>query len=106
VVAENQIRLVVQTFRDRLFTDIFRGAPRCRRRWVFAKDDSHAEDITRIIREEFGRGNDFCQKITYKTTGKKPEDILAEFRNSFQSPHRRHGGHDRHGARTSSRWNA
>ena len=50
---------------------------------VFAKDDSHAEDITRIVREEFGKGNDFCQKITYRTTGKKPEDLLAEFRNCY-----------------------
>jgi type I restriction enzyme, R subunit len=50
---------------------------------IFAKDDSHAEDITRIVREEFGKGNDFCQKITYKTTGKKPEELLAEFRNSY-----------------------
>ncbi len=83
VVAENQIRLVVQTFRDRLFTDIFPGRTEVPKTLVFAKDDSHAEDITRVIREEFGRGNDFCQKITYKTTGKKPEDILTEFRNSF-----------------------
>ncbi len=83
VVAENQIRLVIQTFRDRLFTDIFRGRTEVPKTLVFAKDDSHAEDITRIIREEFGRGNDFCQKITYRTTGNKPENILAEFRNSF-----------------------
>ena len=83
VVAENQIRLVIRTFRDRLFTDIFPGRTEVPKTLVFAKDDSHAEDITRIIREEFGRGNDFCQKITYKTTGKKPEDMLAEFRNSF-----------------------
>lgn len=83
VVAENQIRLVVRTFRDRLFTEIFPGRTEVPKALVFAKDDAHADDITRIIREEFGRGNDFCQKITYKTTGKKPEDLLAEFRNSF-----------------------
>ena len=83
VVAENQIRLVIRTFRDRLFTDIFPDRTEVPKTLVFAKDDAHAEDITRIIREEFGRGNDFCQKITYKTTGKKPEDLLAEFRNSF-----------------------
>jgi type I restriction enzyme, R subunit len=83
VVAEDQIRLVIRTFRDRLFTEIFPGRAEVPKTLVFAKDDSHAEDITRIIREEFGRGNDFCQKITYKTTGKKPEDLLAEFRNSF-----------------------
>jgi type I restriction enzyme, R subunit len=83
VVAEDQIRLVIRTFRDKLFTEIFPNRTEVPKTLVFAKDDSHAEDITKIIREEFGRGNDFCQKITYKTTGKKPEDLLAEFRNSF-----------------------
>ena len=34
---------------------------------VFAKDDFHAEDIVRLAREEFGEGNEFCQKITYRT---------------------------------------
>jgi type I restriction enzyme R subunit len=83
VVAEDQIRLVIRTFRDKLFTDIFPHRTEVPKTLVFAKDDSHAEDITKIIRAEFSRGNDFCQKITYKTTGKKPEDLLAEFRNSF-----------------------
>ena len=35
------------------------------------------------MREEFGKGNDFCQKITYRTTGKKPEELLQEFRTTF-----------------------
>jgi type I restriction enzyme R subunit len=83
VVSPEQIRLVVRTFRDRLFTEIFPGRTEVPKTLIFAKDDSHAEDITRIVREEFGKGNDFCQKITYRTTGKKPEELLAEFRNSF-----------------------
>ena len=83
VVAEDQIRLVVRTFKQRLFTEIFPGRTEVPKTLVFAKDDSHAEDITRILREEFGKGNDFAQKITYRTTGKKPEDLLAEFRNSY-----------------------
>jgi type I restriction enzyme R subunit len=83
VVAEDQIRLVVRTFKQRLFIDIFPGRTEVPKTLVFAKDDSHAEDITRILREEFGKGNDFAQKITYRTTGKKPEDLLADFRNSF-----------------------
>jgi len=83
VVAEDQIRLVVNTFKQRLFTEIFPGRTEVPKTLVFAKDDSHAEDITRILREEFGKGNDFAQKITYRTTGKKPEDLLAEFRNSY-----------------------
>ena len=49
---------------------------------IFAKDDNHAEAITEITREVFDRGNKFCQKITYKTTGERPENILASFRNS------------------------
>jgi type I restriction enzyme R subunit len=82
VVAENQIRLVVRTFRERL-PEIFPGRTEVPKTLVFAKTDLHAEDIVRIMREEFGKGNDFCQKITSKTTGKKPEDLLADFRNSY-----------------------
>jgi type I restriction enzyme R subunit len=83
VVAEGQIRLVVRTFRDRLFREIFPGRKEVPKTLVFAKTDLHADDIVRIMREEFGKGNDFCQKITSKTTGKKPEDLLNEFRNTF-----------------------
>lgn len=83
VVAKDQIRLIVRTFRDRLFTDLFPGRTEVPKTLVFAKDDSHAEDIVETIREEFARGNDFCQKITYKTTGRKPEDLITDFRNSF-----------------------
>jgi type I restriction enzyme R subunit len=75
---------------------------------IFAKDDTHADDIVQICREVFGKGNDFCQKITYRTgfvrvVEKKkqadgtevqevawkrastlsPEEILAAFRNSY-----------------------
>ena len=50
---------------------------------IFAKDDSHAEDIVRIAREEFGKGNEFCQKITYRVGNANPEDLIAAFRNSY-----------------------
>jgi type I restriction enzyme R subunit len=83
VVAEDQIRLVIRTFRERLFTHIFPGRTEVPKTLVFAKTDNHAEDIVRVIREEFGAGNDFCQKITSKTTGKKPDVLLNEFRNSY-----------------------
>ncbi len=83
VVAKDQIRLIVRTFRDRLFTDLFPGRKEVPKTLIFAKDDSHAEDIVEIMREEFGRGNAFCQKITYKTTGKKPSDLIQDFRNSY-----------------------
>ncbi len=94
VVAPDQIRTVVRTFRDRLFTEIFPGRTEVPKTLVFAKDDSHAEDIVEIIRQEFGKGNEFCKKITYRTTGEKPEDLIASFRNSLQPAHRRDGGYD------------
>ncbi len=85
VVAKDQIRLIIRTFRDRL-PQIFPGRTDVPKTLVFAKDDNHAEDITEIIREEFDRGNEFCKKITYKTsTGtskEKPEDLIKSFRNS------------------------
>ena len=82
VVAVDQIRTVVQTFRDKVLTEIFPGRTWVPKTLIFAKDDSHAEDIVRIVREEFGKGNDFCQKITYRTTGVKPEELIAAFRTS------------------------
>lgn len=82
VVARDQIRLVIQTFKNKL-PELFPGRSEVPKTLIFAKDDSHADDITAIIREVFGLGNDFCQKITYKTTGKKPEELLAEFRTGY-----------------------
>jgi len=81
VVVPDQIRLVIRTFND-LLPEIFPGRVTVPKTLIFAKDDSHAEDITKIVREVFGLGNEFCQKITYKTTGDKPENIIASFRNS------------------------
>ena len=88
VVAVDQIRTVIRTFRDNLFKPlddggIFPGRSEVPKTLIFAKDDSHADDIVRICREEFGQGNDFAVKITYRTTGAKPEDLLNQFRNSY-----------------------
>ena len=83
VVAKDQIRTVIRTFRDKLFTEIFPGRSHVPKTLIFAKDDSHAEDIVEAVREEFAKGNEFCQKITYRTIGRNPEDLIAEFRNSY-----------------------
>jgi type I restriction enzyme R subunit len=85
VVSHDQIRTIVQTFRDRLFTEIFPGRTEVPKTLIFAKSDAHADDIVRIVREEFGKGNEFAAKITYKSgsQGQKPEDLLASFRNSY-----------------------
>jgi len=82
VVAPDQIRTVIRTYRDALFTDIFPGRTEVPKTLVFAKDDSHAEDIVHILREEFGKGNDFCKKITYRTP-EKSEELINSFRNSY-----------------------
>ena len=82
VVSKDQIRTVIKTFRDKLPTEIFPGRKEVPKTLVFAKDDCHAEDIVEIIREEFGKGNDFCKKITYRTM-ERTEDLIASFRNSY-----------------------
>ena len=83
VVSPSQIRTVIRAFKDKITTEIFPDRTEVPKTLVFAKDDSHAEDITKIIREEFGKGNEFCKKITYRTTGEKTENLIASFRNSF-----------------------
>ncbi|WP_411847433.1 DEAD/DEAH box helicase family protein [Roseibacillus persicicus] len=81
VVVPDQIRTVIRTFREKLFTDLFpgRSGDWVPKTLIFAKTDEHAEDIVNLVREEFGKGNDFCKKVTYKAGG-KPEDIIKAFR--------------------------
>jgi type I restriction enzyme, R subunit len=50
---------------------------------IFAKDDAHADEIVQLAREVFGKGNEFGAKITYKSTGRKTDELIAEFRNSY-----------------------
>jgi type I restriction enzyme R subunit len=83
VVAVDQIRTIIRTFKEKVLTEIFPGREHVPKTLIFAKDDSHAEDIVKMVREEFGKGNDFAQKITYKTTGATPEELIASFRNSY-----------------------
>lgn len=65
IVVPDQIRTIVKTFRDKI-PEIFPGHAEVPKTLVFAKTDSHADDIIQIIREEFAEGNAFCKKITYK----------------------------------------
>src|SRR5438477_966923 len=108
VVSESQIRTVLQQFRSKVLPDAFPGRAEVPKTLIFAKDDSHADDVVRLVREVFAEGNDFCQKITYrtgftkitkkvekddgteseitewvKTSSLTPDEILANFRNSF-----------------------
>lgn len=80
VTATDQIRTVLETFRDRLFTEIFPGRTTVPKTLIFAKDDNHAEEIVTQIREVFGKGNDFAAKITYSARNAKEQ--LKAFRTS------------------------
>ncbi len=108
VVSESQIRTVLTEYRDKVIPDAFPDRKEVPKTLIFAKDDSHADDIVRLVREVFAEGNDFCQKITYrtgftkvtkkvknedgtesdvtewvKTNSMTPDELLANFRNSF-----------------------
>ncbi len=87
VVNPNQIRTVIRTFKDHLpqiFPDRFDvdGLFEVPKTLVFAKTDSHADDIIQIIREEFNEENRFCKKITYKTE-EDAKSVLSQFRNAY-----------------------
>ena len=80
VVAPNQIRTVLETYRDTVFTELFPGRTTVPKTVIFAKDDNHAEKIVEIVREVFGKGNEFAQKITYRVKDADPEQLIKEFR--------------------------
>ncbi len=81
VVNPDQIRTVIRTFRDKL-PEIFSGRTEVPKTLIFAKTDSHADDIIQTVREEFAEGNEFCKKVTYKTE-EDPKSVLAQFRNDY-----------------------
>jgi type I restriction enzyme R subunit len=88
IVNPNQIRLIIKTFKEHLpemFPDRYteNGEFEIPKTLIFAKTDSHADDIINIVREEFGEGNSFCKKITYRNKDEDPKSVLAQFRNDY-----------------------
>ncbi|HRO85178.1 MAG TPA: DEAD/DEAH box helicase family protein, partial [Niabella sp.] len=88
IVNPNQIRLIIKTFKEHLpemFPDRLteKGEFEIPKTLIFAKTDSHADDIINIVREEFGEGNSFCKKITYRNKDEDPKSVLAQFRNDY-----------------------
>jgi type I restriction enzyme R subunit len=87
IVNPSQIRTVVKTFRDKL-PEIFPdrggadGEYEVPKTLIFAKTDSHADDIIQIVREEFGESSAFCKKVTYKNE-EDPKSVLQQFRNEY-----------------------
>ncbi len=88
VVNLSQIRNIIKEYKRALRAEIFpnridsNGDYEVPKTLVFAKTDSHADDIIKIIREEFNEGNEFCKKVTYKIT-EDPKSVLNRFRNSY-----------------------
>lgn len=81
IVNPSQIRTVIKAFKDALSAELYPTRSEVPKTLIFAKTDSHADDIIQIVREEFGQGNEFCKKITYSS--QNPEQSLSEFRNDF-----------------------
>ncbi|MFY0683824.1 MAG: DEAD/DEAH box helicase family protein [Balneola sp.] len=81
IVNPSQIRNVIKAFKDKL-PEIFPGRNEIPKTLIFAKTDSHADDIIQMVREEFGEGNEFCKKVTYKIE-EDPKSVLAQFRNEY-----------------------
>jgi type I restriction enzyme, R subunit len=83
VLVPNQIRTVIEAYRDSLFTELFPGRTEVPKTLVFCKDDHHAEEVVGIVREVFGKGNDFAKKITYNIDRGDPEQLIRQFRNDY-----------------------
>jgi type I restriction enzyme R subunit len=77
-----------------MFTDIFPGRTEIPKTLIFAKSDDHAEDILRILREEWPLGQrggreDHLQaraprgRQARKSASHKPEELIQAFRNSY-----------------------
>src|SRR5690554_668139 len=95
IVNPDQIRTVIRTFKEKL-PAIFPGRKEVPKTLIFAKTDSHADDIIQCVREEFGEGNAFCKKVTYRAAddrkdidgniiekGEDPKSVLNQFRNDY-----------------------
>ena len=93
VVNKSTIRKIIREFKRVVENTIFPnrryedGSYEMPKSLIFAKTDSHADDIIKIVREEFGEGNEFCKKITdgaRKGVDKEdPKNTLNRFRNSW-----------------------
>ena len=78
----SQIRQVIKAMKQAIETRIFPNRKEVPKTLIFAKTDSHADDIIKIVREVYGEGNAFCKKVTYRST-EDPDAILSDFRNDY-----------------------
>lgn len=89
VESESQVRTVLQAYKDAIYTQLYpdRAGEDAEyninyipKTLIFAQTDAHAELITRVAKEVFGRGDEYCRKVTYSVSGLKPQELVREFR--------------------------
>lgn len=87
IVNPSQIKLVLETYRDAVYTEMFNDPPRepnmdyLPKTLIFALNDAHASNIVKIAKEVFGKEEDpqFVQKITYSAGNSN--ELIRRFRN-------------------------
>ncbi len=86
IINPAQIKLVLETYRDAVYTEMFIDPQRepimdyLPKTLIFALNENHATNIVRIAKEVFGRTDDkFVQKITYSSGDSN--ELIRQFRN-------------------------
>jgi len=87
IINPAQIKLILETYRDAVYTEMFVDPPREPRMdylpktLIFALNDAHASNIVKIAREVFNKSDDspFVQKITYSSGDSNA--LIRSFRN-------------------------
>lgn len=87
IVNPAQIKLILETYRDAIYTEMFVDPPRepnmdyIPKTLIFALSEAHANNIVKIAKEVFSRtDNKFVQKIT--CTAGNSNQLIREFRTS------------------------
>lgn len=89
VESEPQVRTVIRAYKDAIYRDLYPDRRRnddeyninyIPKTLIFAQTDAHAELITRVVQEEFGRGDAFCRKVTYSVSGVDSQTLVKQFR--------------------------
>lgn len=86
VINPAQIKLILSTYKDVVYTELFNDPQRERnmdylpKTLIFALNEAHATNIVQIAKEVFGRTDDrFVQKITYSAGDSN--ELIRQFRN-------------------------
>ena len=86
VINPAQIKLILSTYRDVVYTELFNDPQRepnmdyLTKTLIFALNEAHATNIVQIAKEVFGRTDDrFVQKITYSAGDSN--ELIRQFRN-------------------------